>query len=196
VAGQRQTVPCAGDAAVACRDNAEGRLPHLDELQARYTLGEDDACAWVSHLNDAMISAVAGNDRFATLAGIPLRHPDAAVREIRRARSAGHVGVIIGTAAPGLELDDPRLEPIWAELARTDMPVLLHPTFLALDPRLQVHGLTNAVGRANETTTALSRLLLSPREARAILGGNACELFGLGCRTATNEPDGSRYANW
>ncbi len=126
-----------------------------------YTLDEDEACAWVSYLNASMISAVSGDDRFATLAGIPLPHPDAAVAEIRRARSAGHVGVVIGTAAPGAEIDDPRLEPVWAELARASMPVLLHPIFLARDPRLQAHGLANAVGRAHETTVALSRLLLS-----------------------------------
>ncbi len=131
-----------------------------------YTLAEDEACGWVSYLNDSMISAVSGNDRFATLAGIPLPHTDAAVAEIRRARSTGHVGIVIGTAAPGAELDDPRLDPVWAELARTGMPVLLHPVFLARDPRLREHGMANAVGRAHETTIALSRLLLSGTLAR------------------------------
>ncbi len=131
-----------------------------------YTLEEREACRWVSFLNDSMISAVSGDDRFATLAGIPLPHPEVAVAEIRRAQSAGHVGVVIGTAAPGAELDDPRFDPVWAELAITRMPVLLHPTFLARDPRLQLHGLANAVGRAHETTLALSRLLLSGVLAR------------------------------
>lgn len=126
-----------------------------------YTLAEGDAAAWVSHLNDGMISVTSGSGRFATLAGIPLPHPAAAVAEIRRAKSAGHRGVVIGTSAPGVELDDPRLEPVWAELARAGLPVLLHPTFLAPDPRLRAHGLANAVGRAQETTIALSRLLLS-----------------------------------
>jgi aminocarboxymuconate-semialdehyde decarboxylase len=131
-----------------------------------YTLDEAEACAWVSHLNDAMISAVSGTNRFATLAGIPLPYPNAAVAEIRRARQAGHVGVVIGTAIPGAELDDPRLEPVWAELARTGVPALLHPIFLTPDPRLKPHGLANAVGRAHETTIALSRLLLSGVLAR------------------------------
>src|SRR5260221_7181569 len=131
-----------------------------------YTLEEREACRWVSFLNDSMISAVSGDDRFATLAGIPLPHAEVAVAEIRRAQSAGHVGVVIGPAAPGAELDDPRFDPVWAELAITRMPVLLHPTFLARDPRLQLHGLANAVGRAHETTLALSRLLLSGVLAR------------------------------
>jgi aminocarboxymuconate-semialdehyde decarboxylase len=131
-----------------------------------YTLAEDDARSWVSYLNDCMLAAVDGNGRFATLAGVPLPYPDACVAEIRRARSAGHVGVVIGTAAPGMELDDLRLEPVWDELARSGMPVLLHPTFLAPDPRLRAHGLANAVGRACETTVALSRLLLGGALAR------------------------------
>src|SRR5258708_40091940 len=48
-----------------------------------YTLAEDEACGWVSYLNDSMISAVSGNDPFATLAGIPLPHTDAAVAGVR-----------------------------------------------------------------------------------------------------------------
>ena len=126
-----------------------------------YPLAQEEACTWVSYLNDCMISAASADTRFATLAAIPLAYPGEAVTEIRRSRSAGHVGVIIGTSAPGVELDDPRLDPVWAELAATDMPVLVHPTFLTPDPRLQAHGLVNAVGRAQETTVALSRLLLS-----------------------------------
>jgi aminocarboxymuconate-semialdehyde decarboxylase len=126
-----------------------------------YTLVENDASAWVSYLNDCMIAATSGTRRFASLAAIPLPHPEAAVAEIRRAKSTGHCGVVIGTAIPEVEFDNSRLEPIWAELARADMPVLLHPTFLERDPRLQAYGLANAVGRAQETTLALSRLLLS-----------------------------------
>jgi aminocarboxymuconate-semialdehyde decarboxylase len=126
-----------------------------------YTLVEDDASAWVSYLNDCMIADISGSHRFASLAAIPLPYPGAAVAEIRRAKSTGHRGVVIGTSIPGVELDDPRLEPIWAELARADMPVLLHPIFLERDPRMQPYGLANAVGRAQETTIALSRLLLS-----------------------------------
>lgn len=126
-----------------------------------YTLGEDEASAWVSYLNDCMMAATSGSHRFASLAAIPLPHPEAAVAEIRRAKSAGHCGVVIGTSIPEVEFDDRRLEPIWAELAHANMPVLLHPIFLERDPRMQAYGLANAVGRAQETTIALSHLLLS-----------------------------------
>jgi aminocarboxymuconate-semialdehyde decarboxylase len=131
-----------------------------------YTLDEEDAREWVGFLNDSLLEEVSGSNRFVTLAGIPLPHPGAAVAEIRRARSAGHVGIVIGTALPGADLDDPRLEQVWDELARARMPVLLHPIFLAREPRLQQHGLANAIGRAHETTIALSRLLLSGVLAR------------------------------
>ena len=67
---------------------------------------------------------------------------------------------IIGTAAPGMELDDSSLDSIWAELAEHELPVLLHPIFLERPPRLQAYGLANVIGRAQETTQALSRLLL------------------------------------
>jgi aminocarboxymuconate-semialdehyde decarboxylase len=125
-----------------------------------YTLAEDDASAWVTFLNDCMIAATSGSDRFASLAAIPLPHTEAAVAEIRRAKSAGHRGVVMGTSIPAVEFDDDRLEPVWAELEGAHMPVLLHPTFLERNPRLEAYGLANAVGRANETTIALSRLLL------------------------------------
>lgn len=72
-------------------------------------------------------------------------------------------GIILGTRPCGLTFDHPDLEPVWAELARTRLPVLVHPHYgSAMDEMAGMgHAGPLALGFPFETSIALSRLVLA-----------------------------------
>jgi aminocarboxymuconate-semialdehyde decarboxylase len=123
----------------------------------------DESVVWARCVNDALIEVAEGQDRFRALATIPLQS-DHAAAEVERARETGFIGVEIGTRALGHELDSPHLDQFWEAAARFHMPVFIHPLFYGGDSRLadnKPYGLANSIGRVNDTTIAISRLLLS-----------------------------------
>jgi aminocarboxymuconate-semialdehyde decarboxylase len=124
-----------------------------------YTLPEGEATTWSHRYNEALVEVAATSDRFGVLGTVPLGQPQRAVEVLEQAADIGCSGLMIGTAAPEVELDDPRLDELWAAAADRAMPVVVHPIFLTRDPRLRAYSLPNAVGRANETAIAISRLL-------------------------------------
>ena len=93
-------------------------------------LGAEDA-AWVVEATNAEIAAVvrAHPDRFRGFGGVPLHHPEVAVEALRRAMTVhGMLGVEASTTPTAeLFLDDPRLEPFWAEAEKLGAIVMLHP---------------------------------------------------------------------
>ncbi|MEV7075732.1 amidohydrolase family protein [Streptomyces sp. NPDC093990] len=67
--------------------------------------------------------------RFGLFASLPVPDVDGALAEIAYAfDELGADGVVLETNTHGVYLGDPRLEPVFAELARRDAVVLLHPT--------------------------------------------------------------------
>lgn len=125
-----------------------------------YTLDERVARQWTQRMNESLLETATASDRLDALATVPLQWPDLAATELARAHELGCRGVMIGTSAPDTELDDRRLDVLWQAASELQMPVVVHPIFLGLEPRLRGHGLANAVGRANETAIAIARLLL------------------------------------
>jgi aminocarboxymuconate-semialdehyde decarboxylase len=145
-----------------------------------YTLPVREATTWSRAYNEALVAACAAAPGRVPMATIPLLHPEAAVRELEGAQRLGCRGVMIGTDLPGGDLDDPRLDPVWEAAAGLRMPVLVHPTFLCVPPRLVRRGLKNAVGRAGDLAVALTQLVYSGAllrypslEVVATLGGGA-----------------------
>lgn len=113
--------------------------------------------------NDAL-SALSDDEpeRLHWLATLPLQDIDASLEEIGRV--VGHQrmrGVQIGTNVDGVDLDDPRLEPVWAALEEADLPILLHPDQRAIAgaERLNRFYLQNMVGLPMESTIAAARLI-------------------------------------
>ena len=68
-------------------------------------------------------------DRFAFFASLPLPDVDASVTELVRSMAdLGAKGVIVETNAHGVYLGDPRMEPVYAELAARGGILFIHPT--------------------------------------------------------------------
>ncbi len=66
--------------------------------------------------------------RFGFYAALPLPDMDAALAELDRSTALGAWGVSLLTHTEGVYLGDPRLEPLFAELSRRGLTVLIHPT--------------------------------------------------------------------
>lgn len=105
-------------------------------------------------------------DRFpAFVASLPLNSTEASMQELTYAiDELGAVGVQVFTNMNGVPLDDPRFEPIFAEMARRELPVWMHPTRSArfadyaseTDSR---HEVWWAFGWPYETSAAMARLV-------------------------------------
>jgi predicted TIM-barrel fold metal-dependent hydrolase len=119
--------------------------------------------------NDEMAAIVARHpDRFpAFVASLPMNNPDAALRETSRAiDDLGATGVQIYTNVAGRPLDGPEHRPLFAEMARRDLPIWLHPARSPLfadypgEPRSKFD-LWWAFGWPYETSVAMGRLIFS-----------------------------------
>jgi len=81
--------------------------------------------------NDGLAEIVRAHpDRFvAFIAALPMNNPDEAVRELDRAvTQLGARGVQIYTNVAGKPLDSPEFLPVFAEAARRDLAIWMHPT--------------------------------------------------------------------
>jgi aminocarboxymuconate-semialdehyde decarboxylase len=113
--------------------------------------------------NDEMAAAQrAWPDRIRWLASLPWQYPNLALGELKRAVARGAVGVMvlgnIGGRPPGEEAFDP----IWSEIDRRGLPVLLHPTappgVEQLD--LDAYNLVASIGFPMDTTLAVARMVM------------------------------------
>jgi 6-methylsalicylate decarboxylase len=100
--------------------------------------------------------------RFLTFAALPLPHIDQALAEIDRAAAAESVvGYTMGCSVAGRQLDDPVLEPVFADLDRRGAVIFLHPVGQEGTPWLGGHNLAWLVGAPFEDTAAALRLILA-----------------------------------
>jgi aminocarboxymuconate-semialdehyde decarboxylase len=102
--------------------------------------------------------------RFRGLASVPMQNVDLALKELERAADRlGMVGLILLANVNETPLDDPRFEPVWAELDRRRLPVLLHPTVPpgAEAMGMDRFGLVPSLGFMFDTTLAVTRMILA-----------------------------------
>ena len=114
-------------------------------------------------MNDGMAElARAHPDRFLPLATLPLQDATRAAGELDRAvTQLGLRGACICTHVNGVDLDDPRVAPVFAMAERHGVPLFLHPQNAGDVTRLKDYHLWNLIGFPMETATAAARLILS-----------------------------------
>jgi aminocarboxymuconate-semialdehyde decarboxylase len=99
-------------------------------------------------------------DRFLGIATLPMQAPQRAAEELRRAvRTLGLRGAMIGSNVQGRNLDDPALEPLWAEAAALGAFMIVHPMNVAGADRLRSYYLNNLIGNPLDTTIAAACLV-------------------------------------
>ena len=149
------------------------RIRHLDQCEIDiqvlstwidmfgYDLPEDVAVSYHTRMNEGLAEAVdAYPRRFRFLASVPLPWGAAAADVLRDAVTRlGAVGAMIGTNVGGRNLDDARLEPLWAASEKLGCPVELHPVHVAGAERLGDYQLENFLGNPFDTTVAAASLI-------------------------------------
>jgi aminocarboxymuconate-semialdehyde decarboxylase len=113
-------------------------------------------------MNDATAAIVRAHpDRFGGLGSLPLADVEASLAELDRivGELALH-GVMIGSNIAGVQVNDPRFEPVWARIDALRLPVFEHPMFPP-DIRKEEFELPLRLGFIFDTTTAAARLIYS-----------------------------------
>jgi len=107
-------------------------------------------------------------ERFpAFVASLPMNNPEACVAEIGYAiETLDARGVQVFTNVNGMPLDDPSLEPVFAEVARRGIPVWMHPTRGAKVADYRTEDVSKyeiwwALGWPYETSAAMARMVFS-----------------------------------
>jgi aminocarboxymuconate-semialdehyde decarboxylase len=114
-------------------------------------------------INDDMAAAqTAYPDRIRFFATLPWEYPELAAIELGRAVKLGAVGVMTLANIREKFLNDPLFDPIWADIEKRDLPVLIHPTVPlgAEKMDLGTYRLLGPVGFMFDTSLALSRMIL------------------------------------
>ncbi len=112
--------------------------------------------------NDDMASGQAAHPkRIRFLASLPWQYPALAVEELKRACDKGAVGVMVLANILGRHLTDAEFAPVWKEIDRSGLPVLVHPTAPPGVKALgfEVYNLTAAIGFMVDTTAAITRMI-------------------------------------
>ena len=128
-----------------------------------YELPADEGADWSRFLNEHLLAAYADEPRVIPLATVPLQSGRRAADVLREALRDGMPGAMVGTQPHGSHgnLDDPDLDEFWAAAEDLKAPIIIHPMFGSADARLADYQMMNAVGRVNDVTTAISRMLFA-----------------------------------
>jgi predicted TIM-barrel fold metal-dependent hydrolase len=117
----------------------------------------------VAKINDDLVAA-AGTypDRFRVLCALPLPDIDASRRELDRACAADVVrGVGVTTNVQEWQLDDPELDPVYADMAARDLPLFTHPALEPLPPAYADFALVASMSAVVSSTLGVLRMIYS-----------------------------------
>src|SRR6266704_837412 len=133
------------------------------------SFADPEACAVLARMaNDGMAELV---DRYpgrfpGFVASLPMNHPDAVEKELERAAGLGARGVQLYSNVAGKPLDSEEFLPLFAELARRDLVIWLHPARGADFPDYPGEDRSKyeiwwTFGWPYETSAAMARLVFS-----------------------------------
>lgn len=127
-----------------------------------YWGGEAVSCSAARESNEAMAEAQRSHPgRIRWLASLPWEYPRPAVEELARSCDAGAVGVMVIANIAGRSLTEEAFAPIWAEIDRRGLPVLVHPGEPPGSDLMDLgkYDLSWSVGFMFDTTLALTRMI-------------------------------------
>jgi aminocarboxymuconate-semialdehyde decarboxylase len=113
-------------------------------------------------VNDSMAEQqTARPDRIRWFASLPWQYAEDAKAELARCLKKGAVGVMVIANIAGDELTDPKFAPVWAEIDKAGLPVLVHPGAPAgaKEMHMDEFGLVPPVGFMFDTTLAFARMI-------------------------------------
>lgn len=113
-------------------------------------------------MNDDMAGAQGTfPERIRWFCSLPWQHADRALAELARACDRGAVGVMVLGNIAGRPLTDPAFAPIWAEIDRRRLPVLLHPSAPPGLSEMDMlpYNLVASIGFMFDTTLAVTRMI-------------------------------------
>ena len=99
--------------------------------------------------------------KFVGLAVLPLQDPEAAVREMDRARGLGLAGAMLPSNVKGESLASERFYPLYEAMDAFRMTAFVHPINPAGVDRMRHYRMWNGVGFPLETTLAVGNLLFA-----------------------------------
>ena len=127
-----------------------------------YWGGEDVSSEAARESNASMAEAqMVHRDRIRWFASLAWEYPKRAVDELERSCDDGAVGVMVIANIAGRSLTERAFEPIWAEIDRRALPVLVHPgeppgtDFMDMGS----YDLSWSVGFMFDTTLAITRMI-------------------------------------
>lgn len=89
---------------------------------------EEISCRAARESNDTMAQAQSTYpDRIRWFTSLPWEYPARAIEELDRTCRNGASGVMVLANISGRSLTDPMFAPIWAEIDKRGLPVLVHP---------------------------------------------------------------------
>jgi aminocarboxymuconate-semialdehyde decarboxylase len=112
--------------------------------------------------NDSMAEAQRAHpDRIRWFTSLPWQYPERAVVELRRTGDLGAAGVMVIANIAGRSLTEPAFEPVWQEIDRRALPVLVHPGEPPGADLMDMgrYDLSWSVGFIFDTTLAVTRMI-------------------------------------
>ena len=131
-----------------------------------YQLPPAEGAAWAELLSAHLAEQATADPRLTALGTVPLQDPSRAAEALRDRHGDGMPGIMIATRAGDRELDDPAFVPLWEAADELGAVVYLHPGFGGASPRYAKFGLLNGLGRIEDSTVAVARLLYAGVPAR------------------------------
>ena len=127
-----------------------------------YWGGEEVSTAAARESNDSMAEAqLAYPGRIQWFTSLPWEYPSQAVEELARSCDRGASGVMVLANVAGRSLTEDAFVPIWAEIDRRELPVLVHPGEPPGADLMDMgrYDLSWSVGFMFDTTLALTRMI-------------------------------------
>ena len=98
------------------------------------------------------------NGRFYGIGLLPWHAPEAAVQEVEHIRELGLVGTMLFSRNADLQVDDPKLEPVYDAVEKAGLPVEIHPTIPLWAEPIGAYGMVAANSFVIDTAFAFMRL--------------------------------------